>query len=140
LILGVGLAVFVALMVFQVRVIIRSRFPGLRGIDALASGIPFFLLLFASAYVAMSDLSPQSFSAPLSHTDGLYFTVTVFSAVGFGDVVAKSESARLVVTGQMLTDLVVLGVTIKVVVGAVRHGLRRRAPAEPRPGGDPARR
>ena len=76
---------------------------------------------------------------PLSHTDGLYFAVTVFSTVGFGDIVAKSESARLVVTGQMLTDLVVLGVTIKAVVGAVRHGLRRRAPAEPRRGGDPAR-
>jgi hypothetical protein len=65
----------------------------------------------------------------LSRTDGLYFTVTVFSTVGFGDIVAKSETARLVVTGRMLADLVVLGVAIKVVVSAVRQGLRRRAPA-----------
>jgi hypothetical protein len=131
-ILVAGLTMFVTLLVVQVRLIVRSPFPGMQGIEALATGVPFFLLLFASAYVAMSELSPESFSAHLSHADGLYFTVTVFSTVGFGDIVAKSETARLVVTGQMIADLIVVGVAIKIVVGAVRHGLRRRAPAEPR--------
>ena len=129
-ILVAGLALFVALLVLQVRLIIASPFPGMRGVEALATGVPFFLLLFASTYVAMSDLSSNSFSAPLSHTSGLYFTVTVFSTVGFGDIVAKSDTARLVVTGQMLADLIVLGVAIKIVVGAVRQGMQRRAPAE----------
>jgi len=139
-ILALGLATFVAWMAIQVRSIVRSPYPGLRGLEALATGIPFFLLLFASAYVAMSDLWPESFTAILSHSDGLYFTVTVFSTVGFGDIVAKSETARLVVTGQMLADLVVLGVAIKVVVGAVRRGVRRRAPAGPRADGGATRR
>jgi voltage-gated potassium channel len=117
-----GLAAFVALVAFQVRLIIRSRFPGLRAAEALGTSVPFFLLLFASTYVVLAAISASNFGARLSHTDGLYFTVTVFSTVGFGDITAKTQTARLVVTGQMITDLIILGLAIKVIVGAVKHG------------------
>jgi hypothetical protein len=40
---------------------------------------------------------------------------------------AKSQAARLVVTGQIIADLVILGLAIKVIVGAVS---RRRQPAD----------
>jgi len=126
-ILVIGLAAFVTLVTFQVRWIIRSRFPGLRAVEAMATSIPFFLLLFASTYVVLAAQSASSFGGPLSHTDGLYFTVTVFSTVGFGDITAKTETARLVVTGQMLADLIVLGLALKIIVGAVRRGQQRRS-------------
>jgi hypothetical protein len=64
----------------------------------------------------------------LTRTDALYFTVTVFSTVGFGDITAKTEAARPVVTGQMIVDLVVIALMVKVVVGAVKQG-RQRQPA-----------
>ena len=127
-ILVIGLVLLIALVVFQVRWILRSRFPGLRGVEALATSIPLFLLLFASTYVVMAAISARNFSEPLSRTDALYFTVTVFSTVGFGDITAKTEAARLVVTGQMIADLVTIGLAVKVIVGAVKQG-RRRQPA-----------
>jgi voltage-gated potassium channel len=77
-------------------------------------------VLFAGTYVAMAAHSAGNFGEHLTHTDALYFTVTVFSAVGFGDITAKTEAARLVVTGQMITDLVVVGVGI--ILGAVTRG------------------
>jgi hypothetical protein len=40
-------------------------------------------------------------------------------------ITAKSEAARLVVTGQMIADLVILGLAIKIIMGAVS---RRRQP------------
>lgn len=123
-ILVVGLAAFVALVAFQARAIARSPFPGLRVIEALSTSVPFFLLLFAATYVVLSAMSFRNFDGRLSHTDGLYFAVTVFATAGFGDITAKSAGARLVVTGQMITDIVVLGVSIKVLLGTVR---RRRA-------------
>ncbi|MEV4613148.1 potassium channel family protein [Kitasatospora sp. NPDC052868] len=123
--LVVGLVVFVGLVAFQVRSIIRSPFPGLRAVEALATSVPLFLLLFASAYVVMAAMSAGNFGGPLTHTDGLYFAVTIFSTVGFGDITAKSQAARLVVTGQMIADLVVLGLAIKIIMGAVS---RRRQP------------
>jgi len=123
----IGLAGFVALVTVQVWMIIRSPFPGLRAIESLAVSVPLFLLLFAATYVVLAALSASNFGGRLTHTDGLYFTVTVFSTVGFGDVTAKTELARLVVTGQMIADLIIFGVALKVITGAVRHGRQRRA-------------
>jgi Ion channel len=120
--LVIGLAVLIALVVLQVRWILRSRFPGLRGVEALATSIPLFLLLFAGAYVVLAAISAGNFSEPLTRSDALYFTVTVFSTVGFGDITAKTEAARLVVTGQMIVDLVAVGLAVKVIVGAVKRG------------------
>jgi voltage-gated potassium channel len=51
----------------------------------------------------------------------------VFSSVGFGDITAKTQLARLVAIGQTIADLVILGVAIKVVLGA----FRRRRQGEP---------
>ncbi|MCE3555439.1 potassium channel family protein [Pseudonocardia sp. RS11V-5] len=121
-ILLIGLAGFIALVGFQVRWIIRSPYPMLRAVEALATSVPFFLLLFAATYVVLAGLSPGSFGEPLTHTDGLYFTVTVFSTVGFGDITAHTQPARVLVTVQMIADLLVLGLAVKVIVGAVKRG------------------
>jgi len=126
--LAIGLVALIGLVVFQVRWILVSRFPGLRGVEALATSIPLFLLLFAATYVVLAAISAGNFSEPLTRTDALYFTVTVFSTVGFGDITAKTEAARLVVTGQMIADLVAVGLAVKVIVGAVKQG-RQRQPA-----------
>ena len=125
-ILVIGLVLFIALIAFQVRSIVRSRFPALRAIEALATSIPLFLLLFASVYVVMDTISASNFSEPLTHTDALYFTVTVFSTVGFGDITAKSEAARLVVTSQMITDLLIIGLGLRIIVGAVTRSRQQR--------------
>jgi hypothetical protein len=125
-ILIIGLVGFIALTVFQVRSIIRSRFPGLRAIEALATSLPLFLLLFAATYVVLAAVSAGNFGQKLSHTDGLYFTVTTFATVGFGDITAKSQGARILVTAQMIVDLVILGIGAKVILGAVTRGRQQR--------------
>lgn len=132
----IGLAGFIALVAFQVRTIVRSRYPALRAIEALATAIPFFLLLFSATYVGLANLTFASFGQHLNHTDGLYFTVTVFSTVGFGDITAKTETARLVVTVQMLADLIIYGVAVKVFVAAVRRGRQGKAGANETGSGD----
>jgi hypothetical protein len=126
--LTIGLVGLIALVAYQVRSIIRSAFPLLRGVEALATSIPLFLLLFAATYVVLETISAGNFSQPLSRTDAIYFTVTVFATVGFGDITAKTDLARLVVTGQMLADLVVLGLGARVLLSAVQRG-RHRPPA-----------
>jgi len=128
--LVVGLVAFVALVIFQVRSIIRSRFPGLRAVEALATSLPLFLLLFSATYLVMAAVSASNFGQKLTHTDALYYTVTVFTTVGFGDITAKSEGARLLVTAQMMADLVVLGIGAKIILGAVTRG-RQRQPRNP---------
>jgi voltage-gated potassium channel len=134
-ILAIALLVFLGLVAFRIRSIIRSPFPGMRAVEALATSVPLFLLVFSSTYVVMAAISASNFGGRLTHTDGLYFAVTVFSTVGFGDITAKSQAARLVVTGQMVSDLVILGLAIKVIVGAVSRARQPRDSDAGGPGG-----
>jgi voltage-gated potassium channel len=135
----IGLLAFGAVLAWQVRAILESRMPRLRAIQAVAVGLPLFLLLFASAYVVMAQNAPQSFSEKLSRTDALYFTVTVFATVGFGDIVPLSQVARIVTMIQMIMDLIAVGLVAKVVLGAVqvavhRHQTEPAAPVSGAPG------
>jgi amino acid transporter len=127
-----GLLAVVGLGVLQIRAILRARYPAVQAVEALAVAVPLFLLLFAAGYCLMSYASPGAFTEPMDRTDAIYFTVTVFATVGFGDIAPITEQARVVVTVQMVADLLVLGVLLKTIVGAVKLGRarRRNAPAD----------
>ena len=58
----------------------------------------------------------------MTRTTALYFTVTVFSTVGFGDITPHTDLARLVTTTQMLADLVVVAVVVRLILGAAKGG------------------
>ena len=61
-----------------------------------------------------------------SPVDSLYFSVVTLATVGFGDIVPKTEVARTVTMVQMLGDIVLVGLVVQVIVGAVRTGLARQ--------------
>jgi voltage-gated potassium channel len=125
-ILAVGLLTLVGLVAFQVRSIIRAAYPALRAVGALATSVPLFLLLFAGTYFVMGTISVDNFSQPLTRTDALYFTVTVFATVGFGDITAVFEAARVLVTGQMVAGIVIVGIGARIIVDAVKRGQQSR--------------
>jgi voltage-gated potassium channel len=124
--LAIGLAVVALLIWWVVRSILRSDSPTLRGIEAVSVTIPLLLVCFASAYYLIARNSPAAFTEGLTRTDSLYFTTTVFSTVGFGDISPHSQSARLVVTGQMAIDLVVVGIGARIILGAVQVARQRK--------------
>jgi len=130
--LAVGLLALAGLVAFQVRSILRATFPALRAVGALATSVPLFLLLFAGTYYVMGGISEANFSEPLTRTDALYFTVTVFATVGFGDIVATTEGARVVVMGQMVAGIVIIGLGARIIVDAVKRGQQR----QPEPASD----
>jgi voltage-gated potassium channel len=81
---------------------------------------------FLTAQADLNNFNVHS----LTRTDALYFTVTVFTTVGFGDIVATTQLARLVVTVQMILDLVVLGLGVRVFLGAVQRGRQQHTAQE----------
>lgn len=111
----------IGIIVWQVRMILRSAHPVSQGVQALALIVPVFLLSFAIADVLIAHNQPHSFSQPLDKTDALYFVLVVFTTVGFGDITPVSDVARIVVIVQMVGDLLVLGVVLRVIVTAVQH-------------------
>ncbi|WP_433037827.1 potassium channel family protein [Actinomycetospora sp. CA-053990] len=127
--LVVGLAVLGALIGWQVRGIARSPYPSLRALETLAVALPLFLMLFAGTYTVLSQVDPASFSEPMARTDAVYFTVTVFATVGFGDISPVSTAARVVVTVQMLANLLLLGYVVRAILSAVDRGRGRLSSA-----------
>jgi hypothetical protein len=123
--LTLGIVVLLAVVAFQVRAIIRSDQPTLRATEALAFTVPLYILLFATTHFLMNHAQPTNFGVSLSRTDAMYFSATVFTTVGFGDITAKSEAARLVVTAQMMLDLVIIGFVVKLILNAVKLSQQR---------------
>jgi voltage-gated potassium channel len=119
------LLAFTAVVAWELRAVIRSGLPGLRAIEAVAVCVPLFLMLFAATYFVDGRHDPAGFSEPLTRLDALYFTVTIFATVGFGDITPRSAEARGLVTAQMLADLVLIGFIAKVLFGLARR--RRHA-------------
>ena len=123
---GLGLVGFAAVIAWQVRAILTSDVPRLRAVQAIAVGLTVLLLLFASIYFRIAHDNPESFTEPLSKTDSLYFTITVFTTVGFGDITPRTELTRIITMIQMLMGLVVVGLVARVLLGAVQTAVQRR--------------
>ena len=124
--LAAGLALVAAVLSWHLREITHSPHPRVRAVEALAVTLTVFFILFATTYFLLERSAPASFNVPMTRLDAAYFTVTVFATVGFGDIVAVSQTARIVATLQMVADLVLVGVVAKMVVGAVQAGLAHR--------------
>jgi voltage-gated potassium channel len=124
--------ILLAVSAWQIRAILRSDQPGLRGIEALSIVAPLYLILFAATYFLMARADAASFTVEgLTRIDTLYFTTTVFSTVGFGDISPASEAARVVAMIQMILNLVVLGAGVKLLTAAVQRGRASKAAEEP---------
>jgi hypothetical protein len=120
--------IFITLVAVELRAVVRNPRPVSRGAIAMARVVPVFIVLFAWTYVAMSANDPHTFTEPLSRSGALYFTITVLSTVGFGDITPVTDAARLTVSIQMICDLVVLGILVKLIVGVAKHARARQAP------------
>ena len=116
-----------AMMGWQIFRITRSEYPTLRAVEALAFIVPAYLVLFAAIYFLMNHHNQATFGTSQTKLDSLYFSATVFTTVGFGDISAKTQAARIVVLCQMMLDLVVLGLVVRLIVNAIKIGQKRRS-------------
>ena len=121
-----ALGVFAAVAALQIPAIIRSPYPIVRAVETIAILVSLYVLIFARVYLSISLGDPPVFNHPLDTTTALYFAVTVFATVGFGDFVAQTNSTRLLVAFQMLLNLAVIGTLIRLVTTAARFGVSRR--------------
>ena len=123
---ALGLVAFALVIFWQVRAIVSSDVPRLRTVRAVVIGVSTLLVVFAATYSVISNSRPDSFSEPLSRTGALYFTLTVFATVGFGDISPRTDVARIVTMVQMITNLITVGLLGKIVFAAMQKALRRQ--------------
>lgn len=124
--LVVGPLVWLGVTIWQIRAIITSPQPLLRSIESLAIIVALYLVLFAATYWLIARADPTSFSVDaLTRLDALYFTATIFSSVGFGDITPVSQSVRALVTVQMILNILILGAGIRLLMVVVQRGQAR---------------
>lgn len=85
------------------------------------------VLFFAEAYYLLAQM-PGQLADLRTKTDALYFTVTTLSTVGYGDVHAVGQLARVAVTLQIVFDLFFIGLAVAVGSGLLRAKAAQRAP------------
>ena len=122
-------AVVVAVMLaWQIRAIVDAELPLLRAMEALALTVTLMVVGFASFYIQVSKRDPTAFNEVLNRTGALYFTMTTLATIGYGDIHARTNGARIAVMVQMLFNVVVIGASVKLIL----HTARRRIETGPR--------
>ena len=117
---AVGVLLVIVVLTVQTWTTLRSRYPLLRSVEAMATVIPLFLVVFSTTHYLINGLDPGSYSEPMTRFDALYFTMTTFATVGFGDITPVSVPARFVTLIQMIGGLILVGVVARVLISAAR--------------------
>ena len=127
------LMVFVVLTFLSVRRIMNDDYPQLRAAQVAVLTVTFYLFGFAALYLSMSTLNPTYFTEPLTHIGAFYFTVTVASTVGFGDITPNDDLARVIVTAQMMVNIALIGVGVRAILafGKMRASTAKKGDSDP---------
>jgi hypothetical protein len=133
----IGAAVVIAVLGVEVRTILRSPYPRLRAVEALMTSGPLFIVLFAALHFVIAQVNPTSYTQPMTRLDALYFTVTTFATVGYGDLSPVSQTARLAALVQMVCGLFLVGVIAKLLLGITQESRGRLTPGPEAPSRSP---
>jgi voltage-gated potassium channel len=120
--LVVGAIVLVAIVPFTVRrvaAIETSSEPVFAALKAALVVVAMVIFAFSSVYLAL-DRGGGEFEGLETKIDAVYFTVSTLSTVGYGDIHAVGQRARLAVTVQILVDLSVIALSVRAFVAAAR--------------------
>lgn len=114
LLLGMGLT---AVAVAGVGTVVRREVARVRdGSEGALSALRLVLLaevvlvVFALAYYVLATNLDGQLVGIATRVDALYFSATTMTTVGYGDVHATGQAARVLVTVQLLFDVAFLGI------------------------------
>ena len=107
---GLMLAGFCGWEIWQFR---HTEHPVLVSLELFTALVGFYVVSFSTVYFLFSDYDRGSFTESLTRVDALYFCLTVFTTTGFGDIAAASQPARIAVSVQMASSLVLLGLGVR---------------------------
>ena len=93
-------------------------------LEILTALVVLYIVVFSATYFLFSDYQPASFSEELTRLDALYYCLTIFTTTGFGTIAAVSEGARIAVSLQMVSSLILLGFGINFLASLVTDKIK----------------
>lgn len=122
----VSFSVFIAVTVGAVVRLTHSNRPLITGLVFVVLMATVLVLAYSWLYLSMSYVTSSAFTEPLTKASAVYFTVTVLSTVGFGDITPVGDIPRLVVTSQMIVGFTVITVAIKTITASTGTAMKRK--------------
>jgi hypothetical protein len=114
-------ASLIPLSIRQAGLVLRSPAPLFDAVRCIVSAVVFLIVAFSAAYYVLGTGYDGQIDGIVTKLDAVYFTVTILATVGFGDITADGQVARGLVTAQMVVNLAVLAVALRVVSWALKE-------------------
>lgn len=83
-------------------------------------------VVFALGFFWLERTRPGEIAGLQTKTDSLYFTVTTMATVGYGDVHAAGQIARVLVLVQIAFNVVFVGALVRILSGQARKRAEQR--------------
>ncbi len=100
-----------------------------RSLDGLVVVVVAVVLVFALTFYLLEDRNPGQVPGLETRVDALYFAMTTLLTVGFGDIHAQGQVARVLVIVQLVFNGVFLAAAANVASARVRTVVEARAQA-----------
>jgi hypothetical protein len=84
-----------------------------RSAPALAMLLVLLVMTFSLTFFLLELASPGQFEDLNTRTDALYFTLTTMATVGYGDIHAEGQVARVLVAAVIAFDVVVVASLVR---------------------------
>jgi hypothetical protein len=116
----VGVAGAAALIVWQVMNYRRASLSGRARAQGLVVALYVAVLFFALTYYVLATAYSQEIDGLSTRLDALYFSLSIVSTVGFGDIYGAGQAARAIVSLQIAFNFLF----VSLAVAAARAGVR----------------
>lgn len=104
----------------------RQLMPGQDAdLQSLVMLLEMVAVVFALGYYVLEQSAPGQVAGLSTRTDALYFTLSTISTIGYGDVHAAGQVARVLVIIQIVFDVVFVAAVATTVTGRFRSRVSR---------------
>jgi voltage-gated potassium channel len=100
-----------------------------RNIDGLVLAVVIMTVAFALTFYLLELRDPGQVAELNTKVDALYFTASTILTIGYGDVHAVSQTARVLVLVQMVFDIVFVATAATMLTSRVRRAASARVAA-----------
>lgn len=122
---GIIIIIIAVSMFFMLKQGIRHMRPALI-ILAILMDLAILVCAFSASYYTFGGPG-GGIPRIQTHLDALYFATTILTTVGFGDIVAVGQEAKLLVTIQMAVDFSYLGIVLSIALTLITSSNPRAA-------------
>lgn len=136
-VLLVGLAFYLYLVARRMTRLRYSLQPMADLGEALIVVVLTLVTVFALTYAILSRNIEGAFNVPLDKHSAIYFSMTVTTTTGFGDITATANNVRDVVTFQMFITLLILALAVRGLTAAAQYGRKHPSGAPKADGASP---